>query len=298
MANSDYETRAVGAFCPVANLASIVGPLDTTLPLTALKTVGPNDRWVGMCAMVGTELVKVTAINTGNIEVARGCGDTVPAAHPLGTIVWFIDAYIGTDKREYLSGSTVGIKVLPKTTSQSTPLDKSPPQAITFNHRFIRPYPPADCKANGTAVHAADVTIDGTTSLTLSWVHRNRVAQADQLLGHTDAGVAPEAGQVTRVRFYTPANALVATVTSAGNELVYDRSTATVDFGLLAVANTGDFPAYLVLDSTRDGYESWQSYRLDFVIDTNGIAPVGTQRLLEDGTVRRLESGVARILES
>lgn len=295
MSNADYVTRAIGQpFCPKARLASAVDPLDTVLAITGLQSTGPGDRWVGMAAMLGTEIVEVTQINDGNVHVKRGCADTVPSAHPTNTALWFFDSHVGTDGREYVGG-TVALKVLPKTSSQPTPITYSPPQNITFSNRFIRPYPPANVLANGTSVFIATPRITVSVPLSLTVATRNRVVQADVLLGHTESSISPEVGQLTRVRVYRLSNEMVATYTFSGTSWSYDRSTAATDLSL--VGDTGDSGAYLLLDSTRDGYPSWQSYRLDFTIDTTGLASLPA-RLTEDGTPRLTEDGVTRTLEN
>jgi hypothetical protein len=300
MSNSDYVTRATGrVFCPVASLVDEIAPLDTVLNITGLKTTGPNDRWVGMGAMIGNEIVRITEINEGNVHVARGCADTVPTTHAAGSLIWFIDSHAGTDRREYVSGQTIGVKVLPKTSSKQTPIANSPPQALTFNHRFIRPYPPGDVKVGSVSLFsAAPQRITATAGLSLSWATRNRIVQADQLIGHLDGSSAPEVGQTTRVRLYRSSDdGLVATTSVTGTTWTYDRTTAAADFSLAALSDTGDFTAYAVIDSLRDGYGSWHSYTLAFAIDTTGLVPKNFV-LLESGDKLLLESGDKILLEN
>lgn len=296
MSNADYVTRATGQpFCPKASLTAAVAQLDTVLPIGNVQSVGPGDRWVGMAALLGGEVVEVTQINSGNVHVKRGCADTVPASHATGTALWFFDGHVGTDNREY-AGGTVALKVLPKTSSTPTPIAYSPPQNLTFAYRFIRPYPPADVKINGTSVFTATLRLTSSQQFDLTVATRNRVVQSDVLLGHTESSMAPETGQVTRVRLYSAStDALATTYTFSGSAWSYDRDTAGFDFGLSV--GSGDFSAYAVIDSLRDGYASWQSYRFDFIIDTSGMTAL-TARLTEGGATRTTESGVTRTQEN
>src|SRR2546427_1372421 len=60
---------------------------------------------VGSEALIDDELVRVVSIDpvAATLTVARGCVDTVPVQHAVGTRVWFTDEYVGFDGREYLA---------------------------------------------------------------------------------------------------------------------------------------------------------------------------------------------------
>ena len=299
MSNADYISRGTGTFCTVAQLAASIGPLDTTASLTGLQSVGPGDRTTGMAVLIGNEVTKLTSWSDTSIVMSRGCADTIPASHPAGTLVWFIGSSVGTDGREYLAAETIGVKVQAKTTSRSVPVEYVPPIAITFDSRFIRPYPPAGLKGNGVAWFNVQTLTAAAPNLVLTWAHRNRVTQMDVLLSHGEAGVTPEAGTTYRVRFFTPGNTLVGTITGiTGTTYTITRDAMIFLYNLALVAGTGNYAAYALLDSQRDGYSSLQPYRIDFLVDTTGVTSL-TARALEDGTLRVLEDGATiRTLET
>lgn len=260
MANSDYTLRGTGSFCTIAVLSAAVNPLDTVLNITGLRSVGPGDRFVGMAVLLGDEVVRLDAIGSGTITVARGCADTIPAYHASGTEVWFFENAASSDNVEYVASGTIGVKVLPATTSATMPIAYAPPIELEFNSRFIRPYPPADFKVEGVPWFTYTTPISSTnTELNFTWAHRNRVVQQDVLIGHTEASVSPEAGTTYVARVYKASdNSLLRTVTGiTTTSWNYTASMAATDIG----SATPPVAIYIDIVSARDGHESWQKYR-------------------------------------
>ena len=269
MAASDYTQRGGGTFCTVA---SIVGPLVPTanaVQITGLSFDNVDNRVVGMLAMIGSELVRVDGISGNTVTLGRGVGDTVPVRHEGGSKIWFFDTDVGTDKTEYFGSQAVAVKVLPRTLTKVVPIEASPPNNLVFNSRFIRPYPPAQVKVDAGSF-ATVVTLDAAKpSMTITWVGRNRVSQADQLVAFDEPSVTPEPGTTYRARLFTQAGVLKRTFDiGAAQTLTVERGVSALD---LAAADAGDVPAYLLLDSMRDGYASFQALRIDFIIDTTGL---------------------------
>jgi len=60
-------------------------------------------------------LIKILNDDTKVVGVARGVLDTVPAAHIIGTRMWFIGAIAHVVGTEYTNGDTPGVKILPRT---------------------------------------------------------------------------------------------------------------------------------------------------------------------------------------
>lgn len=299
MSNANYTVRGTGTFTSYATVAAAVTPLATTITMAGLQSIGPGDRFTGMAVMIGDEIVKLTSWTDTSIVVTRGCADTIPAAHPVGTPIWFFEQTVGTDLREYFAAETIGVKVLAKTTSRRMPIEYSPPVALTFGGRFIKPYPPGNLQGNGVPWFNVQTLTAAAPNLVLTWAHRNRVTQMDVLIPHGSASVTPETGTTYRLRFFTAGDTLVSTVTGiTGTTYTIPRSAMITIYGLAALSDTGNYPAYALLDTERDGYSSTQAYRLDFLVDTTGIV-VSAPRYLEDGTTTRvLEDGTTtRILE-
>lgn len=273
MANSDYVTGATGYFTPYAATAGGVAHLDALIDITGFSTDRATNPQPGDMIIIGEEVLALVSFTTDQIEVKRGVADTLPAAHDEGATVWFVESRIGTDSREYAGNATLSVKVLPKTTSQTTPVAKSPPQQITLASRFARPYPPANLQIDGEPWFSATPRLTAAApSIEITWAHRNRVLQADQLIGHTEGSVSPEVGQTYRLRFYDAADALRYTesgITAAS--YTFTRDTAAGPLGLSALTDTGDVAVRVVVDSQRDGYSSWQAYDIDTLVDTTAL---------------------------
>lgn len=257
MAASDYIITSSAAMCPYGVLASDAGYSASTFLLSSITNVRPGDVTVGMAAMVDDEIVKVTAVTYPTIAVERGCADTVPAIHRVGAPVWFFSSAMGTDNRAYTATDTVAVKLLPYTTGGANiPIEESPPNNITFNWRHFRPYPPAQVKCKGTDWYLGYKEMAlGTDTLTWTWVHRDRILQADQLIGHTAASVGPEPGTTYKVEVYSHDGALLRTVNGiVGSTWTYTRAMVEVDGHTLP-------EAFIDLYSVRDGLTSLQKYR-------------------------------------
>lgn len=275
MAASDYTIRGAGSFCSIGVLGEAVNPAATTFPLSSFRTASGDERSVGEVVLVGQEIMKTVEFGVGYVIMARGCADTVPQSHPVGTPMFFCQNAIGSDMQEYAAGQTVGVKVLPNLVSGAeVPIEASPPNLLAFNFRFGRPYPPAQVRVNGVPFFAPFILDSDNETAILSWVHRNRVTQADQLIGHLEPGVTPEAGTTYQLRFYRASTgALVHTITGiTDTSIELDWTTVRNYFD---VAGGGYVSARLVLTSERDGYSSLQPYVINFTFDPTGSSSDG-----------------------
>lgn len=267
MANADYILRAGGyGFCPMGFLASGILELDTAAVMSGYTSPIPNGIRIGMAAMIGNEIVAVTARTGNDLTIGRGCCDTVPAIHVSGAPIWFFDDSIGRDEVEYAGTETIGVKVLPKTTtSASVPITSSPANELTFNLRFTRPYPPGLVQINGDPWFTVNQSNSGA-GLILSWAHRDRITQQDQLIDHTVASIGPEVGVTYTIKVYKADNTLVRTTTGlTADNWPYPWATALADFG----ASTGLQAGYMTLVAVRDGLDSFQGYTINFELDAD-----------------------------
>jgi hypothetical protein len=273
MANSDYVKTGGGAFANALVLDAALDHLSVDIPFTRFRFAQPLT--VGMVALVDDEIMSIAAIGTTSITVKRGCADTVPAPHVVNSLVWIFDS-VGGDMKEWSAGETIGVKFSPYTGSGSVPMESVAPEAVTFNWRFTRPYPPAKLMVNGLRWFDHPTIDDTTPMLNLSWVHRDRVLQADQLIGHDDASVGPEPGVTYTLRIYDPISDTVVReeVGINGDSFTYQRAQATHD----QRNPTEVLTPYYTLTSVRDGIESFQEYRGDFslvptfTLDSNYLA--------------------------
>lgn len=204
--SAPFEEVASGDFTPTGVLAATLTGAATTCTLnngSDLSLVQVGAEWV-----CGGEHGRVTTINpvTGVVGLARGCVDTVPVPSiAAGTRMWFIDTYSGDDPTEYVDGETVNAKLLCKARQGTLDESLATTLNLTMDSRAARPYPPAKLRINGTAWPTA---VSGT--VTVSWVHRDRLLQADQLIDTEAATIGPEPGATDTVRWYLD-NVLVQT---------------------------------------------------------------------------------------
>ncbi len=290
MSNADYSLTGNGSFCTVATLADNIAPLTNTFTLTNLKSVGPGDRFVGMAVLIDDEIVRLDGIGTNTISVSRGCADTVPAEHAAGADVWFFETAASSNNVEYVASGDIAVKILPATTSATMPIEYSPPIALEFNSRFIRPYPPADFKVDGSPWYTEGITLnDLNTALSFTWVHRNRVVQQDVLIGHSESSVSPEAGTTYTARIYLASDdSLLRTVTGiTGTSWNYTATMADDDIALIPPVLE-----YRVYSPQINAYSDWFIDGADAVQDLLASQPPnpGSSCILDGNTVAQPNS--------
>ena len=294
--NSDYVSTATGQ--PFATLAVVETAIDahtTSIAYYGLASVTGNDIRENMSIVVDDEVMGVTSFTDSLLVVKRGCFDTVPAQHDGESSIWFIDGGIGTDFVPYMGTEQIGIKLLPRTTSLVMDVQYSPPIALSMNQRFIRPYNVGQFKVNAGPW-------DGNARLTavapnaaLTWVERNRIIQADQLVGYDDSGVAAEAGTTYHFALFKEDGTPVHVYDGITSGWAYTRPMAVSDFNLVSLSDTGDYQLYGLFYTARDGYSSWQAYRVDLRVDTTGLA---IYLITEDSKYLTTEDGRQIIVEN
>lgn len=241
----EFAAGGTGEWCPAATFEEATGYTDTVF--TVAKQADLSLAAIGSAVLWEREICRLIARDevAGTIELARGCADTVPERHAAGTVAYFYEQAIAGDGREYADGETVSAKLLTVTGSSV----QSPAEAPTLTTEIVarkdRPYPPGQLRINGQV--APDSTLG---EITVSWVHRDRVLQADQLVDHETASIGPEAGTTYTVR-YILNGALVHTDIG----LTVSPSTYTpTGAGLMRVE----------VESVRDGLASYQMHVREF----------------------------------
>ena len=292
--NSDYNSSASGQpFAPIAMLDADVDTHVTAISFYNLLEMTDNDVQIGMSLMIDDEVMGITAMTDGSYTVKRGCFDTVPAAHAEDSLIWILDSYVGTDLVPYLGTEQIGVKLLPRTSSLVMDVAYSPPMGISMNQRVIRPYNVGQFKVNSNFWDINARLTAAAPNLVLTWVERNRVVQADQLVGYADANVAAEAGTTYHFDLYTEAGTFVKgyTVTSG---FTYTRLQAVRDFNLVSFSDSGDYQLHALFYTLRDGHSSWQPFVVPMRIDTTGLA-VGLST--EDGQQIITEDSIPIVME-
>jgi len=264
-----YAQTGTGHFCPTAQLDGPL-PIDgaaLTGRMVSIKSgLDLNQVVIDTYAYIGAECVAVRAIDTGasTVTIDHGVLDTVPVDHVDGERIWFCDGVQGFDMTERANAETIDVKLLPATSLGVLDVTSAAALPITMATRYQRPYPPGNVKVNGTAYPAY-----GVSPFVITWAHRDRLLQTADFTAQDAGDIGPEAGTTYTVYAYG--------VDSAGAEtLFYSNS------GITGTTDTLDFATdpptasavsvSIRISSVRDGYQSYQSSRVDVGIL---LAPYG-----------------------
>lgn len=254
-----YVDRGAATFCPMVILSANAGMYDTTLFFSGGTDLGLIE--VGGAIQVGSEILRLDDIEVdgsgiaGTLTVGRGSADTLPTAHLSGAKAYFTDEGTGSDFREYASGETVSVKLRTNTSSAILATDLAPIDTVALVARQAKPYAPADLKVNA-APYGTVSSASGAADVVLTWAHRDRLSQLDQLIAHTEASVGPEVGVTYEIKVFNSnvATSPVRTVSGVtGTSWTYTVAMQTAD-GL-----SGNFT--FELDAARSGIRSFQKYR-------------------------------------
>lgn len=306
-AGTGYVDGGVAEFSPVARLIGDLSrdPTDTTVSIPLDVTL--EQVTAGSLAQIGREIVRVDDMQVVDeavtLTLGRGCLDTVPAPHPVGSsiIFWQVGADIGGT--DYLLGEQLDVKFLCQTGSEILPLTDADVDQVTFASRAVRPYPVGQMKVEGS--YTPTDILPETASLT--WAHRDRIFQTTTAVeDHTMSSIGPEAG----VSYHAVVQAVeekedyfAATDFFAQDDFFAGDARRLISEGAVSPANgtshslgivESDFFAradYFAPDdyfegcftdrtvsvelgirTDRDGYENWQT---PFVRASALLAPVG-----------------------
>lgn len=277
-----FNEVGTGDFAPTAVLATGIGKADTVLALTTLS------RWgqvvPGTVLFIGShptaEAVRVDSITGTSATVARGALDTVPKVWPSGTRVWGYDEYAAADPNEYAAGESVDSKALTVTSTGMLAEGIATTETVVFNSRQARPYPPANLRVNAAAWPATSFA-----RLAITWNHRDRLLQADTVVGTLEASVGPEPGTTYRVRVYQEPSTLL------HEQAGISAATYTWDAILTANANLR-----VEVTAQRAGLDSWQIQQHTLAAEAGDKVVNGTMAsdtVWTKGTGWTIASGVA-----
>jgi len=228
-----------GDWCPTAQIATALDYLTTTTRITYGTDISTVQS--GVPALIDDEIVRVVSldIDTGDLVIARGCSDTVPAKHAAGARIWFYESDTAVDPVDYAPGVTVQAKVQTRTSTGLLDLELAPIDSHLTGRRQARPYPPGNLRINGE-IYPDEVAGD----LVIQFSHRDRLQQADQLVDTTVGNIGPEAGTTYIARLFSAGGTLISETPFSGN---------TVS---VPVASTGVYR--VAVSSVRSGVESFQ----------------------------------------
>lgn len=254
----DYEVQATGSFTGNAKLADNITAVQTEVELTDLQSFDTGN--VGQALYIGEELVRLDAFDEGTATatITRGVGDTIPQPHLAGARLWTVDDDLVSDNRQYTEGETVYAKVLTRISSDVLALDDAAEMSLELIGRQGRPYPPADVQVDGESIF--NLTGENGEPV-VTWASRNRITQADQLVGHFDASVAGEEGTTYNIRVYNlddPDTPIREVTGITDLTWTYDAAMQAADNPTTVI--------HIELESERDGLVSWQHYNFQVIL--------------------------------
>ena len=276
-AGEEFADGGSGDWCPGAVVVEAAGPSDTEFTLA--QGTGLGDVVVGQAVLWGAEICRVDAIDTGagTITLGRGCVDTVPQEHAAGEAILFYDGGAASDTREYTEGETVQARLRTRTSSQLLDLALAPTLEVEMSGRAARPYPPGRLRISDDLAPDVSYPSGAFGELEVTWVHRDRVLQADQLVDSGAGDVGPEAGTTYTVRYYLDG---VLDETETGI-----AGTAATPYTL-----SGNGVGRVEVEAARDGFTSWQAAVAEFsyAVNTNDTRVVvgGDRRVIVGGDAR------------
>lgn len=236
-----------GDFCPSGLLVEALSQTATAFALTS----GADLEFVevGGLALIDDELVRVDSFDPETLSgtLGRGCVDTVPAAHAAGARLWFVEDSNALDPSAYSPGTTVQVRLLSQTSAGQLDEALAPSDSLAMAGRQGRPYPPGLFRIGG-ATYPASVMGD----VVLTWAHRDRKLQADQLVDTNQASIGPEAGTTYSARLLRADNQAV----------LVSQTGVAVTTATLSTTYVGD--VIVELWSVRDGFDSHQRWRHTF----------------------------------
>ncbi|MCW0398779.1 hypothetical protein NB688_000593 [Xanthomonas sacchari] len=238
---ADYTYRGQGDWCPTALLVEEAGYLTEEFTLSGESNM--DQVTVGDLALVDAELCRVNAIDAdaGTLTLGRGCADTTPRQHDPGSRIYFLVNY-AADTTEYVGGDTVYAKLLTRGATALTYLGSAAALSVAMDDRQARPYPPGALLINGEVYPSS-----ASVSMEVTWAHRDRLTQADQLLDTTAGSQGPEAGVTYTLRVY-----------DTSTEALIDEQTGITGTTATSAPAT-DADARVEVWAVRDGMQSWQA---------------------------------------
>lgn len=219
------------------------------------SAVGAEQVSGGWFAMLGegadAEIAAVSAIDlgAGTATLVRAVLDTTPRVHASGTRIWFIEPVDGwqRDETPRAAAEVVDVRLQSVTGAGELDIGDATEMTLTLASRAARPYPPGNVQLNGSRYPSV---VEG--EMTLTWAHRDRLAQALDVVAQDAASIGPEVGTSYTVRYYMPPGTLIHTESGI---------TGTAATPYLA---PGNGQMQIALESVRDGLTSWQAHAWTF----------------------------------
>lgn len=256
--SGSFADKGFGIFTPTALLTAMLPQSAVQVSVGLTSGIGLEEVSAGGLTVIDGEWLKVVSLNlaTQTVTLERGMLDTVPASHPAGSRIWFVDGFRHYLTPEYVAGETVRVKLLTRTARGTLPEAAATEMSLPLDKRFIRPYCPGNAQINGKRYPTA---VAG--EINVGWATRNRQSQTAYLVLQTEGAITPEAGQTVTVRFYNENGSLRRTVSGiTGNGTTWALAQELADSGLGRV----NAHVKVEIEASRDGHVSWQKHVIEF----------------------------------
>ncbi|WP_411753103.1 hypothetical protein [Serratia sp. (in: enterobacteria)] len=183
-----WQTTGNADWTPTVTLNQAVGRFSKTLKVNLVQSPA-----IGSGAIINDEIVRIDGVDliNGIITVGRGCADTLPTLHPIGSSLRFFQNAIEGDGREYLAGETIDVRLLARTSQQMLDPLQAPIEHLTFSARQAKPYLPGNIRLNDELY---PLVAEPAEEYILTWSHRDRQLQADRLIDYLESSIGPELG--------------------------------------------------------------------------------------------------------
>lgn len=284
---SSRTDKGIGGWTAMGILDNSIAPLDDACSINNYTFPSDDLLHPGCPIVVGQEVMRLISIDTatGAVTLNRGCGDTLPQVHSVGSPVFFYEFGGGYDATRYTSGDLVKGQLLTNSSAGQLAVADAEVMSVTTVGRHARPYPP------GRAMIETDFIFNSTpisANFTLSWEPRNRLTQGSELVPFENGGITSEAGVTYTVVVKDGATAVRTDSGITGTSWTYNSSNWATD--------GRPNPLTLELWAVRDGLASWQKYSLDItlrviLLDTGTFTLSGGSLNFASGSVMPLGSG-------
>lgn len=249
----------------------------STATLSLLNGIDLDELSGAGYLQIDDEIIGYSSANTSGLisGLARGAFDTIPALHTVGSPAFFIKDYLDYPSTSYTSGESLGVKLTSTSSKGELPLAAAPTDTVVMANRAIRPYPPANVQVDGETIFQ---TLDrpDTNIIAITWAHRDRLLQQDQVVGWDQTDIGPEAGVAYDLNVYDPDGIVVDSITDiTDNHYTYTASLTEV--------------LTFKLESKRGSYICWQTpvWDVNFgsVISGGLTTPAGVLLTTPDGVI-------------
>lgn len=282
-AGEDFEEHSLFDWCPTALIVEEADCLQIEFSLAEASRLESVE--IGTAVLWDDEICRVDALDSAvvppTITLARGCADTVPALHEPGSRLWFYDEWAATDQREYALGELAAAKALTRTRSDRLSLEEAPSAAVEMNERAARPYPPGRLRISDDVADDQAYPDSCIGELTVSWAHRDRLMQSDQLVDASVGDIGPEPGATYTIRYYL-------------DGVLASTQSGIIGTEALPVAIAGNGLLRVEVEAVRDGLPSWQAAAAEFTYTSQPERPritVGGDRRITVGGDTRIARG-------